>query len=270
MVIGTLLSQSFASRISTANAFQVLSTCWLIFTFIIGTAYRGNLTAWLTLPKYPPRAETISELIKVTDRVTSPPYGGEYRAFFQQSSSPEFKTLAQLMDTGPTALEGLQRASHSREAFLDERRFIQLNIARYFTRSDGSTGLYIGRQNILPGLAAWPLTFDAPYREQIDSLMMAVLAAGLYNKWSADTVEEARLEGQQQKKKEERMDKEGSSSTIAVESDGTTNTANQALTVTHLQGIFILTLLGLLLATLSFLTELFIVKFYMENNKGDP
>ncbi|XP_066984761.1 ionotropic receptor 21a-like [Macrobrachium rosenbergii] len=247
-----VLLMSLSNKLSAADSFRVLTTSWLVFAFIIGTAYRGNLTAWLTLPKYPPRAETISDLIRVADRVTSPPYGEEFRTFFQQSSSPEFKRLAQLMDVGPTVLEGLQRASNSREAYLDEKRYIEHNIARHFTRADGSTGLYLGRESILPGLAAWPMSFDAPFRPQIDSLMMAVLEAGLYNKWSADTIEEARLEGQKQKKREEKINNE----------DGGNSTANQALTITHMQGLFILLLSGLLMATLSFITELFIVKFY--------
>ncbi|ROT85936.1 Variant Ionotropic Glutamate Receptor [Penaeus vannamei] len=38
------------------------------FLFIIGVAYRGNLTAYLTLPVYPPRPETVAELVETVER----------------------------------------------------------------------------------------------------------------------------------------------------------------------------------------------------------
>ena len=58
---------------------------------------------------------------------------------------------------------------------MNARRFIEQNIAQHFTDADGSTLLYIGRENVLPGIAAWPIPFDAPFKPQLDSIMMAVL-----------------------------------------------------------------------------------------------
>lgn len=39
-----------------------------MFAFIVGTAYRGNLTASLTAPKYPARPETLKELVSAGAR----------------------------------------------------------------------------------------------------------------------------------------------------------------------------------------------------------
>lgn len=63
LMFGSLLGQSVDMGKTTKNGFRVLVGGWLIFAFIIGTAYRGNLTAALTLPKYPPRPETIEQLV---------------------------------------------------------------------------------------------------------------------------------------------------------------------------------------------------------------
>lgn len=63
LMFGSLLGQSVDMGKTSKNGIRVLVGGWLIFAFIIGTAYRGNLTAALTLPKYPPRPETIEQLV---------------------------------------------------------------------------------------------------------------------------------------------------------------------------------------------------------------
>ncbi|XP_064098733.1 ionotropic receptor 93a-like [Macrobrachium nipponense] len=264
VIVGTLLSQPLSKWLPMTASVRILMTTWLVFAFIIGTAYRGNLTAYLTLPKYPPRAETIEDLIKTVDSVISPPYGAEFRAFFQQSDSVEFQTLARLMDVGPSVMEGLQRAAdhkcesfgiensyqlsyiiHS-EAYMDGKRYIEQNIAQYFTRADGSTKLYVGRENVLPGLAAWPIPFDAPFRPQLDRLMIAVLEGGLYEKWGVDTLNEARLESQRRQKKFQ--EQQAASEELPTDEE---EQIIRSLTIIHLQGPFLLLILGLAMAAFS-------------------
>lgn len=52
---------------------------------------------------------------------------------------------------------------------------LKLDIAEQFTQLDGSTQLYIGRESVMPGLAAWPLPHDAPYTENINRCLHAVV-----------------------------------------------------------------------------------------------
>ncbi|XP_037782037.1 uncharacterized protein LOC119578541 [Penaeus monodon] len=66
-VLGTLLGQNFYKWLPRSALSRMLVASWLVFAFIVGTAYRGNLTAALTLPKYPPRPETIEELVEAVD-----------------------------------------------------------------------------------------------------------------------------------------------------------------------------------------------------------
>ncbi|XP_037782036.1 glutamate receptor ionotropic, kainate 4-like [Penaeus monodon] len=67
VVLGSLLGQSILQRMGKSSRYRVLVATWLIFAFIVGTAYRGNLTAALTLPAYPPRPETIEQLVKAVE-----------------------------------------------------------------------------------------------------------------------------------------------------------------------------------------------------------
>ncbi|XP_050733482.1 uncharacterized protein LOC127007033 isoform X4 [Eriocheir sinensis] len=62
-VVGTLLDEAIHGELPRRSPTRVVLTAWLIFAFIVGTVYRSNLTASLTAPKYPPRPETLTELV---------------------------------------------------------------------------------------------------------------------------------------------------------------------------------------------------------------
>ncbi|XP_045111734.1 uncharacterized protein LOC123504893 [Portunus trituberculatus] len=66
-VVGMLLGQNLPRRLSYTSSSRVLVAAWLLFALILGMAYRGNLTASLTLPKYPPRPETLEEIVNYVD-----------------------------------------------------------------------------------------------------------------------------------------------------------------------------------------------------------
>lgn len=68
MVIATLLSQNLTSNLPSSNSSRIFVMAWLVFAFILGTVYRGNLTAALTLPRSPPRAETLEDLVRNFDQ----------------------------------------------------------------------------------------------------------------------------------------------------------------------------------------------------------
>lgn len=55
------------------------------------------------------------------------------------------------------------------------RRNLAHTISDQFTRIDGSTKLYIGRENVFPGLSGWPVPHDAPYKHELDWIIMAVI-----------------------------------------------------------------------------------------------
>ncbi|XP_047483147.1 uncharacterized protein LOC125035052 [Penaeus chinensis] len=275
LTLASLLGQSVPLGRST-NAFRVSVACWLVFAFVVGTAYRGNLTAALTLPKYPDRPETIEQLVKAVDSVTMPSYGAEFQAFFLKSNSDVFRTLGGLMEIVPSAMDGLNGVATKRQSFMDGRRYLEHMIAEHFTDARGEAQLYVGRQSVLPGLAGWPIPHDAPYKPQLDRLMMRILEvlspflksshssylsytqAGLYEKWSEDMLERARVEARRRQKRklqELRLDEED----VGVEVEESAR-KTKPLTVVHLQGPLILLLLGLLLGGTVFALEVLVAR----------
>ncbi|XP_063889393.1 uncharacterized protein LOC135116116 [Scylla paramamosain] len=74
-VLGTLLDEAIPGELPQRSTTRVVLTAWLIFSFVVGTVYRSNLTASLTIPKYPPRIETLSGLVDANTKQVD-------RAFF--------------------------------------------------------------------------------------------------------------------------------------------------------------------------------------------
>ncbi|KAK4324878.1 hypothetical protein Pmani_004528 [Petrolisthes manimaculis] len=108
---GMLLGQNLPSRLPVTTSSRILVAAWLVFALILGLAYRGNLTASLTIPKFPPRPETLEQLVDAVDRITIGGYGEEFRRFYSQSDSEVLKKLANLMDVGPSIMQGLTEAT---------------------------------------------------------------------------------------------------------------------------------------------------------------
>ncbi|KAK8397752.1 hypothetical protein O3P69_004503 [Scylla paramamosain] len=154
---GILLGQNLPHQLPNSSASRVMVAAWLAFALIFATAYRGNLTAYLTLPKYPSRPETLPQLVDVVKRVTIPQYGSSFLDFYSQSDSPVFKKLASL------------------QAHLGGRRYLQQVIAESFTMGDGSTRLYLGKESVFPGPSGWPVPHDAPYKAALDRWIMAAI-----------------------------------------------------------------------------------------------
>ena len=50
-----------------------------------------------------------------------------------------------------------------------------LQIAEYFTNPDGSTRLYVARQNVIPNYAGWMMPHDAPYKQDVDRSLLRVI-----------------------------------------------------------------------------------------------
>ncbi|XP_042233807.1 uncharacterized protein LOC121873993 [Homarus americanus] len=182
-----------------------------------------------------------------------PPYGQEFRQFFKQSDSDVFKALSDIMDIVPSASVGLHQATEKNEAFMDGRRYLKQMIADHFTRVDSSTQLYIGRESVLPGLGAWPIPHDAPYKPQLDKLILYIVEAGLYEKWIADMLLKARREGH--RKQGEYQEKQAQE--VAAKQEGYVK-RNQALTLVHMQGPFIILLLGISVSSIAIMGELII------------
>ncbi|KAK8397754.1 hypothetical protein O3P69_004505 [Scylla paramamosain] len=257
---GMFLAQSLPHRLPWGSSSRVLMAAWLAFALILGSAYRGNLTAALTLPKYPTRPETIPQLVDAVERITIPPYGDSHYNYYKSSESPLFNGLAKLMDVGPNVLEGLRAALQHNRAHLGGRRFLKYQIADKFTEVDGTSRLYVGRDTLDPAASGWPIPHDAPYKPQLDRWIMAPLEAGLYEKWVEDLLSETKLRSQREQRNRQIEQKESE--------DGDTNESLTALTIIHTQGAFLLLLFGINIACVAVFSEFVAARLSLNMHKS--
>ncbi|XP_068246679.1 ionotropic receptor 21a-like [Palaemon carinicauda] len=93
-----VLRQSVSLQ-STGRAWQrVWLASWWAGCIIISTAYTGNLIAFLTVPAYPSRVETVPQLAKSDLRVTMQDYGEFVPEALKKSSDRDFYTIGHKMD----------------------------------------------------------------------------------------------------------------------------------------------------------------------------
>ncbi|XP_069159789.1 ionotropic receptor 93a-like [Procambarus clarkii] len=110
-VVGTLLGQDLTRRLPSRSSTQIVVGAWLVLAFIVGTAYRGNLTAFLTVLKYPPRPENLEQLLKTDARVAMHRSLQDYfYNYYKHSNSTMFRELADRTYLVASHADGLQKA----------------------------------------------------------------------------------------------------------------------------------------------------------------
>ncbi|MPC76150.1 hypothetical protein E2C01_070555 [Portunus trituberculatus] len=138
------------------------------------------------------------------------------------------------------------RSSHT-----DAKKNIQYEILDKFTEEDGSTPLYVTRGFVAPTPCGWPIPHDAPYKAQLDRLIVAIMEAGLYDQWTAELMRETKLRSQRRQRQSYAGGHEGQVEQTARKEDYL-----PTLTINHTQGAFILLMLGLVFNTLVFSSEM--------------
>ncbi|XP_047485595.1 ionotropic receptor 21a-like [Penaeus chinensis] len=262
--IGMLLGQCPPQGLPRRTSTRVLVGTWLLFSLVVVAVYRGNLTASLMLPKYPPRPETLADLLTAVDAIAMPPYGEDHRRFFKASDSIIFNRAADLMVIGPSVMEGLTGATQRKQAVMSGRRHVQHTIAESFTDANGETRLYLGRDSVFPAPSGWPIPHDAPYKHVLDRNIMAVLEAGLYEKWVEIMIDRARRESKERQQRQRNQQEKQTEETAVAE---TNRNSEKPLTLVHLQGPLILLLLGLIFSTFTFTLEVIVV-LWLSSRQG--
>ncbi|XP_045585484.1 ionotropic receptor 21a isoform X2 [Procambarus clarkii] len=270
-MVAMMLGQDIMANLSSVMSVRMLVAVWAFLAFIIGTAYRGTLTAFLTIPKYPARPETIDDLARVGVRAMFIPNATQYLKYFQESNLSSYKSVSSRVDIVESIEAGLKKVSQKRVALFHERYNMELYIEEFFTSPEGSTPLYVARHNVIPNYAAYMTPHDAPYKHTLDLWLLRIIESGLKEKFTSDMVRETwqevrhrRQQAQQQQDQQQQQAQQDQQQQAQLQQESRSATESgenlQPLSMTHLQGPFWALLLGLLLAGASFVAEVFIAR----------
>ncbi|XP_063875879.1 uncharacterized protein LOC135108643 [Scylla paramamosain] len=245
-VVGTLLDEPIHGEMPQRSSKRMVLTAWMIFSFIVGTVYRSNLTACLTVPTYPVRAEDLADLVDMGIKVTILPEMVMFYQSFKESGNDVLVSVAESMEYVPTYKEGLRRSITENKAHLYERLYLELKIAEHFTDEDGSTPLYVTQRNFMPGYSTFILTRNNPFKINFDDCILKFHEAGLIRKWTTD------IKGTMKRG----IMKDKGESMVEVEEEKNEEAESiLALTLVHMQGPFFIYAASVTMSLIVFLFE---------------
>ncbi|XP_042876366.1 uncharacterized protein LOC122256015 [Penaeus japonicus] len=170
---------------------------------------------------------------------------------FKESNSSMSTELIRRTYFMETYVGGMQQALDKGDAFIFERLFLELMIIKNFTKVDGSTPMYVVRENLVPGYAGWLLYRDNPFKRNLDKCILAFHEFGLIQRWS----EEVLTEEKKRSHKIRLQEKQDAEATGKVQEKESQSAALQPLSIKHLQGPLFLLVSGLVVGVLVFLAE---------------
>ncbi|KAK4293662.1 hypothetical protein Pmani_033652 [Petrolisthes manimaculis] len=252
--LGLLLHHLFHLRDSVTNAFEVSSglvgqsmrvaeevqvwwvrvwlLCWLLAVDILSSVYSGNLVAMLTVPAFPPKLHTAEQLAATNFIPSMADYGSFVPDALRTSQNPTLAMLGEKLFLDPdltpcdpynALIEKVLRGTHALLVSRDYLRFTQAK--KNVTRST-----YLMEERLYKNYMTWFLPQHTPYTATFSHHMTRLLETGILAKLYRDHVGTLITHDTQ------------------VRGDGVLN-------LSHLQGAFILLVLGLGVAFIVLLLE---------------
>ncbi|XP_055381885.1 ionotropic receptor 21a [Condylostylus longicornis] len=197
-VFGTFTnSLTFSGKYSWSNSAK-LSTRLLIgfywmFTIIITACYTGSIIAFVTLPKFPDTADSVSDLLGLFYRVGTLGKGGWERWFLNSSHEPT-ERLFKKMEFVDTLDEGIGNVTHAffwNYAFLGSQSQLEYLVQSNFTDDvslSRHTALHLSDECFAPFQVGFAYPKHSVYRKSIDKLILRLQQGGLVKKILSDVV----------------------------------------------------------------------------------
>ncbi|XP_050714211.1 ionotropic receptor 93a-like [Eriocheir sinensis] len=229
----------------TRGSTQVFVSFLWLYTMILTIAYGTNLTAFLLVNKLPASIQTLEELAESNFDVMG--VGIIFSKLLSESSDPNVKVLAANYKSVETKDEAVNRVLKGRAVFLENQGFVEFVAHTKFLK-DGVGRTRVMEECFAPHYIAIGLQRRTPLKRKVDEVITWVQQSGL--------IRHSFLSSLRMAASIERA----SSETEAV---GETDEGNlTALNLDHLQGAFLILLVGFLLAVLASLAERVLISYY--------
>ncbi|XP_045135701.1 glutamate receptor ionotropic, delta-2-like [Portunus trituberculatus] len=235
---GIHLREPQVGAVKGAGMRTAVLTVW-VYAVVLTIAYSTNLTASLTVAKVQPAVNTFRGLRQSGQRVFA--MGTFFRLGMAASENPDLKVLADRLEPYPNLPSALRPVEAGYGVFIQSRKYLEFLVSdKYSPR--GVPSMRILRECFAPYSIAVSLEKNSPLCSSFDVVLRNVFEGGLVRRWFVEALRLAKRD-KKGKKDEETMEK-------AQEEGGV------PLSVDHLQGVFLILALVLLVVCLAFLTEL--------------
>ncbi|KAK7076579.1 hypothetical protein SK128_011616, partial [Halocaridina rubra] len=244
-------------NVSSSNVVRVVLASWSVGGFILVSCYTSNLIAVLTVPFFPPKISTIEGLAKSDFRISMVDYGEFVPEALATSQDEDLKSLGDRMDLVYNYDEDDISYGELTQILLDGEHAITetysylRNLLAYDKEARSST--YVLKEQIYQGALAFFLAKHTPWKDRLDQGLRQLVEAGLVNKWYTDIM----------------------STTSSALHDKKSDSKEKPLTLSNLQGPFIILLMGSTIALLVFFMEAMFrkaigrVPFILQDDKAE-
>ena len=190
-----LLDRGFSSTHVLPNL--SLLTSWMLMCVVIGTYYRSDFIAYLSLPTVVSVPRSFHQLsqredyaIHFLERGTADSY------FFNHTTSPVFSKIRERFERVNTGHKCLSAASFATDTVcIMWDQAAELGLASNLTLHNGHPSYKFSSQSALSLPSCMGLTRGSRYTESLSALAGYVRAAGLITKWKADSYQLGLQEG---------------------------------------------------------------------------
>ncbi|XP_076053589.1 glutamate receptor U1-like [Oratosquilla oratoria] len=238
---------------------RIFISLWLLFGLVVTTSYIGNLTAFLTVPASSPTVNSLEELARSDFTWGVRNNGMADYQLFKFSKEPLYRTIFEGLDLCTSLYACVQRTLDEHYAFITWKTHVRDAIARKFIDKNGNPKVHIARRGFFPGPIGFTLQKGSPLKRNFDGVIQRLTEAGLVNMWLADLIHKHSRDALKEMKEAALMAAEGATpedGDAAEEAlDEVENSRQQALTTHHLQGVFLLFAVGIILSFVVLLLE---------------
>ncbi|XP_045586021.2 ionotropic receptor 21a-like [Procambarus clarkii] len=245
---------------------QMVVGIWWVFCLVITTMYRSSLVAYLSVPINSAPLDTIDQLLAHPDATwgMEPGFGLGWD-WFKFNTNPKVQMVFRKLKILDVE-EQMKEVMEGNHAFFTWKYYTKTIIAANFTDRYGNTPLHISREEFVQGSTAWGVRKGLPFLEPMDRILDHLVESGLVNYWFQELFRYATEKAREERMKVQRAGTAaGDWGTIDGEvvfsSDskwaGLVGDNAVVLNLNHLQSAFYILLLGYIVASLVFLTEIF-------------
>ncbi|XP_071745192.1 ionotropic receptor 21a-like [Lepeophtheirus salmonis] len=234
-ILGSFINQGIKHPRESSS--RILIGSWFLFSICIAATYGGSLISYLTLPRRQAPIDTLKQLDK-SDLNVVILNGTLFENEFRDSKYPIYQSLwKKFVQTGPDCDTLFNCFEFTRDIpgwsyIMDYDLLESLKITSSFDENEGDN-LHLASEEFIPSQYAIVLRKNSPYLSEFDSSLIKLRQAGLINLWRNDILIKRRFENKQKLKKNNKKKVDKSSS------------IEQPITLDHLQGAFIVYLIGI-------------------------
>ncbi|KAA0195335.1 Ionotropic receptor 119, partial [Hyalella azteca] len=162
----------FLTFIISVVFYQIFIGFWFLFCMVVALAYTANLIAFLTVPLYPKRIQTVEQLALSHYGISMYDYGEFVPGALASSTDPMYRRIRARLELYPTYAEAVYPMLNGTHAHVES-----------FSYNRIANNSYMLKEQLFPGHLCWYFQKNTPYVYKFDDGIQRLVDSGLVNHW---------------------------------------------------------------------------------------